>query len=142
MPEVDGRLKLLSDNCRRKLGGFCKYGTIQYGDSHYGDDDIFIPYAEYGNLTYGVNFYGDIIPLSGVYRRNHTFGKIETVRDQFYITKNPRTVSQQSGRTKFGDAVRAWQALTSEQKQVYNLRTIEKDLSGYNLFLREYLFSN
>jgi hypothetical protein len=142
MPQLDGNQKLLSDMPRKKFGNFCKYGTSQYGQTRYGDDDIYIPIAEYGRLTYGVNLYADIIPLSGIYRRNHTFGKIENVRDVYYITKNPRKVPQQAHRNKFGDAVRAWQALTSKQKEVYNLRTIGKDLSGYNLFLREYLFSN
>jgi hypothetical protein len=142
MLTFDGSQKALSDMARGKFGRFCKFGTSQYGQTRYGDDDVYIPIAEYGRLTYGVNHYADIIPLSGIYRRNHRFGENQVMRDQYYITKNPRYVPQQATRNKFGDAVRAWQALTSEEKQVYNLRTIGKSLSGYNLFLREYLFSN
>jgi hypothetical protein len=50
---------------------------------------------------------------------------------------DPATASQLSGRTKFADAVTAWQALTAEQKATYNAAAVEiGGLSGYNYFIR------
>jgi hypothetical protein len=55
---------------------------------------------------------------------------------------NPRSTSQQANRQDLTDGVLAWQGLTPEQKAFYNIKAKGKGMSGYNLFLREYLLSH
>lgn len=56
------------------------------------------------------------------------------------IGLNPQTVPQQAQRNRLTVAVVAWQALTLEEKDVYNKRGVRGyQLSGYNLFLREHI---
>jgi len=153
MPEVLGPDKLLSVLPQKRFGRPCLYGTAQYGFGAYGDQDIYFLRIYYGVGAYGVGKYGDLILLSGIYRRLHEpaaggalpsgpMRRSVIVREDFYITKNPRTVSQQANRSKFADAVAGWQGLTSEQKEVYNLKIKGRHYSGYNAYLKEYLLSH
>jgi len=50
------------------------------------------------------------------------------------------TDAQQARREKFAAAVAAWQSLTPEQKEVYNKKAMRKNMSGYNLYLSEYMY--
>ncbi len=78
----------------------------------------------------------------GIYQVRTKWGKHIQVKEKFYVPKNPQTGPQQANRQKLTDAVAAWQALTDQQKAVYNKNAIGKGMSGYNLFLSEYLFSH
>lgn len=78
----------------------------------------------------------------GIYRVRHRWGKVIQEKLPFYVPTNPQTVPQQANRQKMTNGVAAWQALTDEQKAVYNENAKGKNLSGYNLFLSEYLFSH
>lgn len=142
MPEIFSCEKLISSAAKRKFGRFCRLGTIQLGQTNFGDDDIYFAPCELGNFALGQDILGSVTVYSGIYRTDNVSGYTRHYREPYYITKNPRSIPQQSTRTNFAGAVAAWQALTSEEKQVYNSRTIGKSLSGYNLFLREYLFSH
>jgi hypothetical protein len=142
MPEVEGIDKFISVIPRKRFGIFCKYGTSQYGFSKYGDNDIYFIRTCYGVAIYGFDIFADVIPLSGIYRTDNVTGETKVYREPYYITRNPRTSAQQAQRQKFGNAVRAWQALTQNDKNVYNTRAKYKPYSGYNLFLKEYLSSN
>lgn len=51
------------------------------------------------------------------------------------------TPAQEVNRLKIKNAVLAWQSLTSLQKQSYNKRAIVKKISGYMLFIKEYMLS-
>lgn len=51
------------------------------------------------------------------------------------------TPAQETNRTKIRNAVIAWQALTDEQKESYNKRAIVKKITGYSLFIKEYMLS-
>lgn len=53
--------------------------------------------------------------------------------------RNPNTEAQVFVRRRFGDAVRAWQALGDEQKRRYNRRARMRSGKGYNLFISEYV---
>ncbi len=142
MPEIQGLEKLLSFVARKKFGVFPKYGTSQFAWSHYGDDDAYLELSGYGDSVFGLNIFADVILLSGIYRTDNVTGITRHYREPFYITRNPRYESQQAWRGVFADAVAAWQALTSEQKSQYNKNAVGKGLSGYNLFLKEYLRSH
>lgn len=80
--------------------------------------------------------------IYGIYRVRHRWGKVIQEKLPFYVPTNPQTGPQQANRQKMTDAVAGWQALTDEQKAVYNKNAIGKEMSGYNLFLSEYLLSH
>lgn len=63
-------------------------------------------------------------------------------KERYYYGHNPQTLSQQFNRNRFGDAVRAWQMLTNEEKSVYNKIAVKLSKSGYNLFIASWLKSN
>jgi len=130
MPEVEGIERLFSIIPKKRFTKFREYGTSQFAHSCYGEEDVW--FAPEGR---------DPILLSGIYRTDNVTGKTKYYREPFYITRNPETTPQQAWRSTFADAVAGWQALTPEEKSVYNKRAIGKHMSGYNLFLREYLLS-
>jgi hypothetical protein len=51
------------------------------------------------------------------------------------IPANPRTRSQQGGRTRFATAVRRWRALDDCAREPWNRRARQMNMSGYNLFI-------
>lgn len=103
--------------------------------------------AVFGVGVFGKAFYGNpegaaADPSFGIYQqRKCKEGKI-SIRMKFYAPPYTRTEGQDVCRVNFADAVSAWQALTTEQKGVYNNRAKYKNYSGYNLYLREYLLSH
>ena len=98
--------------------------------------------SAYGNRGYGAHHYGAGANVHGIYRVRHRWGKVIQEKLPFYVPANPQSGPQQANRQKVIDAVAAWQALTDEQKAVYDKLAIGRDMSGYNLFLSEYLFSH
>lgn len=78
----------------------------------------------------------------GIYQQRHTLKGVKTIRMKFYTPTNPRTVPQQANRTKFANAMAAWQGLTEEEKEVYRTRAKKRSMFGWGLFIREYFTSN
>lgn len=150
---VTFRDRLLSAEARKKCSSPNQYGHIVYGVSRYGHFNnfagiyqtrrLYVPTPnQYGYIIYGVSRYGqkqDKSAIDGFLPRPS--GRVH-VRKVFYVPSNPQTAEQQANRSKFADAVSAWQALTAGQKEVYRLKSSGKHMSGYNVFLREYLISN
>jgi hypothetical protein len=57
-----------------------------------------------------------------------------------YVLPAPTvTAKQKQKRTKFRQAVAAWQRLSLTEKAAWNRKAEMLTLSGYNLFIREYL---
>lgn len=54
---------------------------------------------------------------------------------------NPRTAAQQKNRTAFHRAVRAWQELTTDEKDLWNTRAQVQHRRGYHLYISEYMRS-
>lgn len=77
--------------------------------------------------------------LSGIYQMPEYLPPNFCRRIDFYDYVITHTEAQQIQREKFADAVAGWQSLTAEQKKVYNERAIGKPMSGYNLYLSEYM---
>jgi len=131
MNEIEGVEKLLTILPSKRFGKHRCYGRGMYGFSDYGADEIVIP-----------NIHKTGIEFSGIYRHDNVTGEIKHYREPYYTPYNPRTETQQSNRQLLADAVVAWQALTPAEKEVYNKNAKGKHMSGYNLFLREYLLSH
>jgi hypothetical protein len=123
--------KLLSLDARGKFGVGCEIGVIMPGGFYYGDEPPLIP-----------SLYGAPIPTSGVFQHRHKGASVGLFLLRHFIPKNPRTEEQQANRQKYADGIVAWQALTTIQKEVYNKRSQGKKMTGFNLFLREYLKSH
>ena len=141
MPEVEGIDKLLSMIPKKRFGVFSKWGMSQMGFTNFGDDDVYFILTDLGAATFGVDKFADFILLSGIYRTDNVTGEVKYYREPYYITRNPRSDEQQTNRQKYADGVAAWKALTSEEKNQYNIRAKGKRMSGYNLFLKEYMLS-
>lgn len=131
MPEVAGINKLFSIWAKKKCLRYNQLGMFQMGHSWLGDEDHFFPRP--GKTP---------ISLSGIFRTDNVTGKTRNYLEPYYIVRNPRTYDQQANRQKFALAVKAYQGLTKEERKAYYKRAIGKRLSGYNLFLREYLRSH
>jgi len=62
-----------------------------------------------------------------------------------YFTKKAytsNTPAQQIARGKFTDGHTAWTVLTEEQKDVYRDKAVGYALTGYNVFMKEYILSH
>lgn len=112
--------------------------------------NLFGTSAGYGFAVLGRAQCGDDNFVGGIYQKRHTgynqTGRIAgRVRKTYYVlmrdnpTTNPNTEAQQTQRSKFADAVSAWQGLTNEQKANYNTRRNIGARSGYNIFISEYM---
>ena len=107
----------------------------------------------FGFAIFGSTEFGDSLPLRGIYQGRLTgynqMGRspwrprkryFVVMRD--YAPTNPRTVEQQARREAFADGASEWAGLTTEEKAEYNMRAKGRALSGYNLFMSEYLIAN
>jgi hypothetical protein len=76
-----------------------------------------------------------------------TIGKSLTVCTRYgkqYIRKwtkprDPKTIFQSEQRKKFAEANKAWKALSDEEKHIYNERAKGMSMSGYCLFVSEFV---
>lgn len=97
---------------------------------------------KYGQAIYGVSQFGEDNDLTGIYQTRHYKGGKYTVRENFYVPTETTKRINDPNRVTFANAVLAWQGLTSEQKEVYRIKSSGKNMSGYNVFLHEYLISH
>ena len=68
------------------------------------------------------------------YMRN---GKIRSRRH--VMPSNPRTGKQRERRSRFADAVRVWRGLDADARAPWNWRARGMKMSGYGLFMREFM---
>lgn len=97
--------------------------------------------SSYGTAGYGIFYYGSGAKFFGIYQVRTRYGKQVVVKTKYYFPINPKTPNQQICQTHFADAIAAWNALTPDEKNVYNEKTKYKHISGINLFIREHLLS-
>ena len=131
MTLINTEEKLLSIIPKKRFSKPRLYGTSQFGFSRFGEEDIYFSLPGQ-----------DPILLSGIYRQRKYSDGIRIYREPFYFPKNPRTEDQQFEREQFADAVSDWQNLDPEGKKVWNEKAIGLAMSGYNLFLKEYLLTH
>ena len=84
----------------------------------------------------------DPLNVHGIYQMRMTKRGKVPVKMKFYGPTNPRTPAQEANRAKFAAAMVAWQALTPEEKGVYNKRAKKRSMFGWGLFIREYYQAN
>ena len=134
--------KLLSFTPKKRFGKPCNLGLSMFAQSNYGAEPLFLPASLLGDVSFGSDRYAEIIELSGIFQTRHNKGNQLTARTRYVVPVNPRSISQQANRSKFSDAVSAWQGLSSDERVWYNKRAFGKTMSGYNLFLKHYLNSH
>ena len=98
-------------------------------------------YTLYGARFFGLDCYGAGNERSGIYQRRRLNSGQKCIKMKFYCPINPQTIPQQANRTKFTNAIFAWQNLTTEQKAEYNTIARYSKRSGYNLFIKQYMLS-
>lgn len=97
-----------------------------------------------GNTTQALDTFRSI----SVSKKWHD-GKVYYVVDNLQYARahvipfNPKTVLQQSNRTKFAQAVTAWAGLTQAEKEVFNnyARLLDLQMSGYNFFIKSFMLA-
>ena len=63
---------------------------------------------------------------------------VQCVRS-YVVPCNPDTEAQRTVRRAFGDAVRSWQAMSADGRHAYNRKARFMNMSGYNLFISEFM---
>ena len=120
MTIINGIDKLMSMQARGSFGYSCGYGLIKRGLNRFG---LYTQYA-------------------GIYSLKKTKKGKEVSRMVFYRPTNPRTTKQQNHRNKFEIDVNVWHGLLPYQKIQYNNLAKSRRISGYNLFISEYINSH
>ena len=92
-----------------------------------------------GQHFLGLTSLGDDSPYAGVYQKRPRKGGQIFVKMKFHYPHDPQTTAQITQRTKFANAILAWQALTSEEKNVYNAMQYPPRMTGFNRFIRLYM---
>lgn len=85
----------------------------------------------------GAGFHPEL--TSGIYQMRPRPGGAICVCEKFYEPSCQTQPGKIPWQNKFAAAVENWQALTLEQKMVYRKRAVGKGMSGYNLFIRDYM---
>jgi hypothetical protein len=134
--------KLISFEPRRRVGPASYFGEQRYGEGCYGQDYIEMSPYQYGKRLYADAEYGENFSVDGIYQmRPRAKGRI-AVRMKFYMPSETAARIANPRRLIFANAVLAWQGLTTLQKEFYRLKSKNKRMSGYNVFLHEYLISH
>jgi hypothetical protein len=153
MVVVDFPDKLISFEARKKMGSGSLYGERIFGQSRYGQEYTEVSPYQYGIRNYADAFYGENLSFDGIYQMRHgPYGvwsptkKVPPgrfcVREKFYYPAQTLAQVSNPRRAIFASAVSAWQALSTLQREPYRLKSVGKHMSGYNVFLHEYLISN
>lgn len=128
--DITQQKPLFSISAKKCLGRYREFGCSMFGATGYGAEPVVFTFWD-----------GQKIELSGVYQKRSSAGKAITVRERFYFPRYPNTPAQLNTRQNIRNAVASWQELTEEQKIAYNERARGLNMSGYNLYIREYIKS-
>ncbi len=94
---------------------------------------------DFGRSVCGRLLFGWEQPYAGIYSVKHTLSGRKVSRMRQYGPSNPQTVAQQAWRAVFSAGRSAWASLTTLQKGAYNERARSSRMTGFNLYMREYL---
>jgi len=57
----------------------------------------------------------------------------------YFVPSSITNIESAASRSAFANAISAWQILSDQEKLIYKTRSIHKHMSGYNLFIKEYM---
>ena len=95
--------------------------------------------TDLGNMWCGFSEIGDDNPFSGVYQRRKRKGGQIIVKMVYSMPPYVNTTIQKARRTKFSDAIKAWNELPFEQQVIWNKKKSPRGMSGYNRFISFYM---
>lgn len=131
MVVVDMPQKLISFEARKKFGIPNQYGYIVYGIARYGEKNDYAGIYQMRHTPYGTWPSAQKVPRGRFCVRMRHYAPPETAKR----LANPRRVI-------YGNAVGAWRLLSTSQKEFYRVKSFGKHMSGYNVFMKEYLISH
>lgn len=117
-------------SAQKTFGKYREFGCSMFGATGYGAEPVVFTFWD-----------GQKVELSGVYQKRSSAGKAITVRERFYFPRYPNTPAQLNTRQNIRLAVASWRSLTENEKMPYNKRAEGLNMSGYNLYIREYIKS-
>jgi len=131
--------------------GFAAQRTI--GKYHTGGSYVKIPHTVGGRTRFsiyytGETWHGEKAITFRLRRGTGDWGtkKGERIQDQYpyFVPSSINNAQGAAARSAFATAVSNWQSvLTEDEKIEYNKRAAQKnDMSGYNLYIREYVRAN
>jgi len=97
-------------------------------------------YGVYPHGYWWPNEYG--FKSYAIYQRRHVWHGLICIKEHYYKSSNPYHPNCVIGQDSFSSAVKAWQGLTDQEKEVYNNYNYPGQMSGYNRFLHYYLKQN
>ena len=103
--------------------------------------------GRYGISKYGLGGYG-ITPDNlfqaclGIYQMRKTYLGRVPIKMKFYSPGPPTAPTQIAAQDKLRTAVTNWQGFTLDQKAWYRGRASGTGLSGYNLYVKEFIKNN
>ena len=129
-----------------------KFGQVHFGNVYFGEDE---PRGEnykrsFANIPLGIRVRKQLKKqvIFRVRRGNGHAGAVAGIAYQdkykYVVPSSINNTESDSVRALFGTAVSNWKTvLTTEQKATYNKRaTRGLHMSGYNLYIREYIQAN
>lgn len=96
----------------------------------------------FGLIRFGWTVYGEDVEWAGNFQRRKLSKGRGVIKTPHMWPSNPQTETQQSWRAIFATGVSAWQSLTTVDKSKYNRRARPLQMSGFNLYMREWLNDN
>lgn len=93
----------------------------------------------FGRIAFGYNFFGFYSWYAGIYQKRYFYGEPYLSKSKFYRPTNPKTLVQMNWRYTYSWGIYLWQNLDLKTKKSYNKRALKKKMSGYNLFISEWL---
>jgi hypothetical protein len=128
------------------------YGASEYGKMRYGFSDFIVGVLNYGAVSYGTMRKYVVPPFSGIYQRKlvglgstlaprQQAGRWGISRMKFYRPAQTLAETSRPMLAIYGAGVGAWRGLTTIQKAQYSKQARNLNMSGYNLFMSNWLQS-
>lgn len=93
----------------------------------------------FGKIVFSHNRFGFNCPFAGIYSSQRTSkGRVHYLKT-FYRPTNPQTPTQQAWRSVFTAGKAQYDTFDPETKLEYKIRGKRRGLTGYNLFMSEWL---
>lgn len=124
MPFVEYPRQAMGMKIKKALGKPCMFGWIVPGWTEFGDDNEFAGlYQQRRPRSYD--------GVAGAWE----FGKQKNFVQRFQWPTQPPSAARDAQQAKFKTALQMWQALTDEQKAVYNKIATRRSKRGYDYYM-------